>query len=202
MTHNDFTSKELLQFGWNKTKQYFWFLFIVSIIYIALQALTSHIPVVGTLVSMGLSIAVLALTLSITAGHAPNYEQLIRPFQTYKIALQYLVGSILYMFAVAIGIILIILPGIYLAVRLQFYSYFIVEHEGMNAIDALKKSMAITEGKFWHLFGFMLLIILVNILGALALGIGLFFTLPMSSIAYTLLYKKLTGGHAGHIHAA
>lgn len=202
MTHNDFTTKELLRFGWDKTKQYFWFLFIVSIAYIVLQAITSHIPVISTLVSMGLSIAVMGLTLAITAGHAPKLEQLLKPFETYKVAWHYLLASILYMFVVAIGLILLVLPGIYIAIRLQFYGYFIVEHKEMAVIDTLKKSMEITTGKFWKLFGFIVVIIGLNILGAIALGVGLFVTLPMSAIAYTLLYKKLTDSHAGHAHTA
>ena len=41
----------------------------------------------------------------------------------------YLIASIIMGIAVAIGIFLLIVPGIYLAIRLQFYSAYIVEED-------------------------------------------------------------------------
>ena len=49
------------------------------------------------------------------------------------------IASIIMGIAVAIGIFLLIVPGIYLAIRLQFYSAYIVE-EDCGIIESLQKS--------------------------------------------------------------
>lgn len=192
MTHNNFTYKELLTFGWEKTKQHYWFLLGVAFIYLVLTVATGPVIPLNVVAAFVLKIAVIYVALRIVDDHTPKYADLVVPFRDYKILLHFVIGSILYALAVIVGLLLLVLPGIYLLVRLQYYSYLLVEHENMTAMDALRKSMDMTRGKFWKLFGFLLVFILINIVGALLLGIGLFITLPMTTIAYTLLYRKLS----------
>jgi uncharacterized membrane protein len=196
MTHNDFRYRDLLRFGYEKTKENIWFLVVIAFVYLVLTGVTMN-HAIGTLVSMVLTIAAIGLSLHITSGHAPKYEDVLIPFKTYHVALHYVVATILYVLAVIVGLILFILPGIYLGVQLQFYSYIIVEHKDMRPIDALKKSFEITKGHFWKLFGFSIIMVAVNLLGLLALGVGLLITLPITSLAYARLYRKLAEHHAG-----
>lgn len=195
MTNNHTTYKELFTFGWHTTKRHFWFLFIVCLGSLILTTIASMIPVIGNVISMLVTIAGLALTLSLVKGHAPVYEQLFAPFKTYKVFLHYVLASIVYCVAVVIGLIALIIPGIYLGARLQFYTFLTVEHPDMGPIEALKKSFELTRGIFWYLFGFSLLFILINILGFLAFFVGLFVTIPVTSIACALLYKNLKEKH-------
>lgn len=201
MTHNHFTYGELLKFGWEKTKQHLWFLVGVTFFYFLISFITNNIPVVRDIVSMLMGIALIALSFVIVDGHTPHCRNLLAPFKDYKITWHYFLTMVLSVIIVIIGLIALILPGIYLAVRLQFALYFIVENENTKPIEALKKSMAITKGMFWKLFGFLLVFILINIAGALLLGVGLFITLPVTTIAYTHLYKKLSS-HAHHHEGA
>lgn len=200
MTHNDYTYKELLQFGWEKTKEHFGFLISVLIGTFFIGFIVGWIPVLGDIVSGLITIAVLSALFVIIHGHTPHYSDLMKPFKTYKVTLNYFIGLILYILAVLAGLILLILPGIYVSVRLQFFMYLVVEDENITAIDALKKSWAMTEGKFWNLFGFGLVFVGVNLLGLLALGVGLLFTIPATSIAYTELYRRLAQNHSHHHH--
>jgi len=62
-----------------------------------------------------------------------------------------IVGSILYSVIVMIGLVLLIVPGIYLAVALFFYNYEIVV-EGENAVEALSNSWSLTSGYRLDLF--------------------------------------------------
>ena len=62
-----------------------------------------------------------------------------------------IVGSILYSVIVMIGLVLLIAPGIYLAVALFFYNYEIVV-EGENAVEALSNSWSLTSGYRLDLF--------------------------------------------------
>lgn len=228
MIHNDFTYKELFAFGWEKTKKHFWFLLGIFAIAVVLNILTNKIPFISTVVSLLTSIAIVSVLLDIVHGHTPVYKDLLKPFQNYKITWHYFLGTLLLLagFAVVLGIgALILIPIltipaylpvgfilifvlicalIYAAVRLQFFRYFIIEDENLGPINALKKSMAITHGRFWKLFGFLCLIALLNLVGLILILVGLLVTIPVSLIAYTHLYKKLVPSHTheeshGHI---
>lgn len=103
---------------------------------------------------------------------------------------RFLGGSILYGLIVAGGIILLIIPGIIWAIKFQYFGYCIID-QNLDPVDALKKSSAITNGMKWELFGFGIVLALVNILGVLILFVGLFTTVPTTLVAYAFVYRKL-----------
>lgn len=193
MTQKDINYKELLTFGWDNTKKHFWFLFISAVVYLAITIAVSDVRFFRDFISGLLSVAFIALSLVIARGKVPHYKDALAPFKTYKVFWHYFLSSCLYILAFIAGLILLILPGVYIATRLQFFVYSIVENENLGPIEALKKSMKMTEGLFWKLFWFGCIVILVNIAGALLLGVGLFFTVPVTGIAYAELYRKLSG---------
>jgi uncharacterized membrane protein len=73
----------------------------------------------------------------------------------------------------------------------MFFGYFIVEHSS-GPIVALKESARITKGEKWNIFLLVLIFLGINILGVLALGIGLLITAPMSAIGIAYVYRKLS----------
>lgn len=78
-------------------------------------------------------------------------------------------GTVLYGLAVTAGLILLVLPGIYLAVTLFFFNYEVVV-EGENAIDALSNSYSLTAGSRLQLL----------LLGVLFVALGLVVSLAGS----------------------
>ncbi len=86
--------------------------------------------------------------------------------------------------------LIIIIPLIYISLRLQFYDYFLVDEE-CNIVEAVKKSMAITKGYVMELFllgAVMSIIVLVSII---PLGVGLFISIPLATMVNTYVYQKL-----------
>jgi uncharacterized membrane protein len=86
--------------------------------------------------------------------------------------------------------ILLVIPGIIWSIRFHFFSYLIVD-KGVSPIEALKKSSKITKGTKWDLFLFGILLVFINILGALALLVSLFVTMPATMVANAFVYRKL-----------
>ena len=89
-----------------------------------------------------------------------------------------------------IPILIIIIPLVYISLRLQFYDYFLVDEE-CNIVEAVKKSMAITKGYVMELFllgAVMSIIVLVSII---PLGAGLFISIPLATMVNTYVYQKL-----------
>lgn len=186
-----FSKKELLQSGWAKTKEHFWLLALVLIFVFLVTSATSYWWGLAMVVGIFLSISVITLSLDIADGRTPPFVDIFRKYQHWKIFVNYLISSILGGAIVLIGLLLLVVPGIYFAIRLQYYKFLIVDKEDIGPVMALKESWRMTEGHTWNLFLFMLLIILINFIGAILFGIGLFVSVPVSLIAYALLYRKL-----------
>tara|TARA_B100000579_G_C22774070_1_gene825609 strand:- start:471 stop:1205 length:735 start_codon:yes stop_codon:yes gene_type:complete len=79
---------------------------------------------------------------------------------------------------------------IIVAIRVQFYPYFIILKES-NPIDALIGSFNITKTYFNSLFVLGIILMLINLLGILFFGIGLFFTLPFSMLTLGIMFYRL-----------
>lgn len=98
-------------------------------------------------------------------------------------------GGILVGLAVILWLIALILPGIWIAIRLSLFQYYIAE--GYGATDAIKASWAATKDNFWQLFKMGFVYIGIFLLWVLALGIGLLWALPTIALAQAYVYKKL-----------
>jgi len=143
------------------------------------------------LVSLAISIVVQVgftkIILDLHDGKPLNFSHL---YTLYPLALRFLGASILYGFIVAVGFILLIIPGVIWALKFQFYSFLIVD-KNVGIMDSLKKSSVLTSGIKMNLFLFALLLVVINIAGALALIIGLFATIPTTIMATVFVYRKL-----------
>lgn len=90
-----------------------------------------------------------------------------------------------------VGLIILSLQVINWIIEFGFYGYILVD-KGAGPIEAFKRSIIITRGVKVDLFLFGLLIIAINLLGAFALFVGLFITLPVTMLATAFIYRKLS----------
>lgn len=90
--------------------------------------------------------------------------------------------------------ILIGIPLIYFTIRLCFSLCFIVDQES-GATESISQSWTLTKGNFWFLFWMFVIILGINILGALALFIGLFFTFPFSILMIIIAYRHMVNSY-------
>ena len=90
--------------------------------------------------------------------------------------------------------ILIAIPLIYFTIRLCFSLCFIVDQES-GATESISQSWTLTKGNFWFLFLLFAIILGINILGALALFVGLFFTFPFSILMIIIAYRHMVNSY-------
>jgi hypothetical protein len=106
--------------------------------------------------------------------------------------LAYLGASILMVLAVVAGMILLIIPGIIVALGLSLTGYLVVDRN-LGPVEAIKESWRLTKGHKWSILRLAVLMTLVNILGFVLLFVGLLVTLPVTMIAFAHAYRILSG---------
>jgi uncharacterized membrane protein len=117
-----------------------------------------------------------------------TFSDLWRP----QFFLNYLGTTILILLVCIVGFVLLIIPGIIAALTFYFSNYLVVDRS-MTPIAAMKESARITKGNRLNLFGLLLLLILLNLLGAICLLVGLLVTIPITTLAVVHAYRTLSG---------
>lgn len=91
--------------------------------------------------------------------------------------------------------ILIAIPIIFFTIRLCFVVCFIVDQESGSS-ESISQSWTLTQGHFWFILVLFLVMLGLNILGAMAFLIGLLFTVPFSSLILIISYRHLVNSYA------
>lgn len=210
----NFSIKESFKVSWEIVKKNFWFAVGTTFVYLLLNSnfdfgnneqnwqwpdysvatwvligagvllLFACLWVIRTIVQIGYY----RVYLHLLDGNKPRFSELFthrHPFWRY-------VGSmILYCLRVFVGFLLLIVPGIIWAIKFQFMPVLTVD-KGLGPIEAMKESARMTEGHKWHLFKFALAVLGINILGFLCFIVGVLVTVPLTTLAFLHVYKKLS----------
>lgn len=190
-------NKELLQTGWTKMKENFWFLVLLLLLSIVLSTLGQETHA-GFIVDILISFVLTSAFLRISRGQKVDFKNIFDEMSWMKLV-HYLLASIIVGIFFVIGLVLFVIPGVIVGIMLSFVTNILVDEnkgvawKSMAFWTAIKKSVAMTKGIKWKLFVFFLVLLGINILGLLALGVGLFVTIPLSGIAMAVLYDKLKG---------
>ncbi len=102
-------------------------------------------------------------------------------------------ASILFYIAVMIGLILLVVPGIYIALRYGQFMNAIVDRD-LGVIEAFEYSSSITTNNRLNLFLFWLLALIAFIIGAIPCGLGLIFIGPVVWLSSVVAYRWMQYG--------
>jgi uncharacterized membrane protein len=198
-----FTSAEALRFGWNITKGNLKPLlaigFLAAFLALLQRALQAHPDGLRMLMSFVVQLAQVAVALIWIRAALRLHDG--KPLATHDLLdgldgyFTFLLTAVLYGLIVAGGMILLIVPGVIWAIKYGFATFVTVDQH-LDPLAAVRESGRITEGQKGHLFAFGLALIGVNLLGALALGVGLLVTIPTTYLAAAYVYRRLEA-HAG-----
>lgn len=197
-----FIKKEAINFGFEIAKKNIVFFLSVFVIWAIVTIISSVIQgslnankqslisfiftlfmwIVNSIISMG----VINIVLKFVDNKKPRLSDI---YYTQKL-FNYILASILRGIIIVFGFIMLIIPGIIFAIKLQYSEYLIVDKK-FDAVDSIKGSWEMTKGVKWNLFLFGLLLGLINVLGFLLLFVGLLVTVPLSMVANAYVYRKL-----------
>jgi hypothetical protein len=140
------------------------------------------------IVFAGVELGILHVCLAFHEGKEPTFAD---AFKNLELGPKFLAGQVLYILLVAIGLPLLIFPGVYAGVRCSLFGFSMAAGE-VDLIRSFKQSAILTEGSTMRLFWILMALLLLNVLGAALLGIGLFITLPLSTLTLTGVYQQLS----------
>ncbi|UCG85899.1 MAG: hypothetical protein JSW71_18630 [Gemmatimonadota bacterium] len=192
-----FSKAEAVRFGWTTVMANLGLAIVAMLIVLMINVFPVYtestiVALVSAFFTMVVALGVMRMALRFVDG---DRGELVDLFAKIPLIVPYLIASIVVGFITTIGFMLLIIPGIYLGLRLQFFGWVIVDKEA-GPLDAVAESWEITRGSAWQLFLLWWVLFFVNVLGLIALGIGLLVTVPLSVVAMGYVYRSLEQGGA------
>ena len=151
----------------------------------------SYVFTIGSLalfIQGPISIGLAIYSLSIANEEDYNYNQIISAFKHFFKAL---ILVLLFTISSAIGFLLLIVPGIFIALMFSQIFYIMAEDPSTGVIDAFKKSASLMKNKKLQYLGLILRYILFFILGVFTLGIWWLWLIPQMYVSFAIFYKEL-----------
>lgn len=162
-----------------------------TLIFLVINAVLGFIPVLGTLGSIVIN-APLSVGFYIVARKIMNEEdtEFGDFFKGFDHFLPLFLASLVSGIFVLIGIVLFVIPGIYLMIAYMFTSLIIINRD-IGFFDAMELSRKLITKKWFAFFGFAIVLGLINFAGILLLGIGILFTLPFTICAVAVAFDDI-----------
>jgi uncharacterized membrane protein len=185
--------KDYFKTGWGLFIQYPAGFVGFCLLNLLIEALLNSLSYVGAVASIAVTSPLFMGNFIVSAkllqGKTPEFRDFFAGFQ-YLLPLVLL--SLVAGLFIGIGTLLLIIPGVYLAVAYMFASYLVVDRR-LDFWPAMELSRHTLNPRWFGFFAFMLLLVLLNLAGALLLGVGLLVTIPVSFCAVTVAYAEIFG---------
>lgn len=136
----------------------------------------------------GLELGFLQICLAFFEERNPTFADM---FKLLALGPKFLAGQILYLLMVAIGVLLLVVPGVYLSVRYGLFGFCMAAGE-TDLRRCFRQSAILTTGSRTRLSWIFVVLLVLNVLGASLLGVGLFITVPLSALMVTAIFRQLT----------
>ena len=142
-------------------------------------------------VSIFLTLGLTRVGLNMVSGKPVSIGML---FGEGRLLLRAIGATIIFSIVFVIGLICLIAPGIYFALRYGQFMNAIVDRE-LGIMDALSYSSSLTTNNKGNILLLGLLGIVIMIAGMLALLVGVFFAIPVVWMSSMVAYRWMQHGH-------
>lgn len=175
--------------GWEIFQDNMGMFIAYTVLMILISVFAAIIPFGSLLVSGPLTAGFYIVANKISKGEPYEFDTFFKGFDFFVPLLIY---SLIAGIFIALGLIALIVPGIYLAVAYTFAPLFIVFGK-MESWDSMEFSRKLITKNWWNIFGFVLLLFLINLAGTLAFFVGLLFTIPLTYCAIYAAFEDIVG---------
>lgn len=188
-----FHFEKYLSEGWNLFRKAPLLLALYTLIFLGVITLLNFIPLIGAIVSaIVIPILIGGFYVGIKKLDDANSVEIGDFFESSDNWLQLFVFGVVSGLLVSLGYLLLVLPGIWFSVAILF-GYPLVVFAKIEFWDSIKISANIINKKWFNFFGLVIVLILINIVGTIPVGLGLFITIPFSFATIYACYKDIVG---------
>lgn len=184
--------KKLFSGSWNLYKQHAWTLILLSLCMLGVNLAGANLMILAQIINIFLSVAFIKMCLDIVDGKDVAFRQIFKPVFDVKGYAKFIGLGILTGLGIMLGLVLLVIPGIVAMLGWLIAQYYFVDQK-TGIREAMKLSWKATKGHRWKLLWFIIVTAVFNILGLLALGVGLLITIPMTYIMQTQIFRNLSG---------
>ena len=210
----DFTISDLLSEAWQRVKGtkgiiiggfvvFYAVLLVASFLiggFFGILGVVSDSPMLSVVVEMVVGIFASALAYPFMAGinmigirrAADQPISFNDIFSHFGRTVPLVITAIISMLLIYLGMILLIIPGLYLAIAYMLAIPLVVER-GLSPWQALETSRKAISQHWFKVFGLFLLLGLITGISAIPLGIGLVWTIPLFTVTIGILYRTIFG---------
>jgi hypothetical protein len=179
--------------GWGLFKQYPIGFVGFCLLNFAIQLTLSLVPPLAVALSLVISTPLFMGNFIVSAKLLQGQTPALRDFFLgFHYVLPLLLLSLVAGIFIGIGTLLLVVPGVYLAVAYLFAAVLVVDRR-LDFWGAMEMSRRRVTPRWFGYFAFALLLSLLNLAGALLLGLGLLVTIPVSFCTLTVAYADLFG---------
>jgi len=142
--------------------------------------------------NVALTLGIYKVSLRVCDLKFVSVSQLFEYFKEGNLVLRVVLGHILLGAMIIIGFVLLIVPGIIIALMYSQFTFCMLENNS-GVMEGMKMSKNLTsiKGVKSQLFVFFLALTCIGILGAIPCGIGLFFVFPLMWLSMAFVYRTL-----------
>ncbi|MBN2070571.1 MAG: hypothetical protein JW814_03850 [Candidatus Krumholzibacteriota bacterium] len=108
----------------------------------------------------------------------------------FKNYLNAILSHLLVQFMIGVGLMFLVIPGIFLACKLAFVPFLVVDRK-LDAIEAIRQSWNLTNGHGMDIFVIYLLSIPIVIAGLLCLGVGIIPAVIWTRVTLASIYEAV-----------
>jgi hypothetical protein len=146
--------------------------------------------VISQVLSIFLGLGLTRIGLNLVSGKAVSVGML---FGEGGKLLRAIGATFLFGAMMIVGFLLLIVPGVYIALRYGQYMVAIVDRD-LGVMDALSYSSSLTTNNRWNMLVLALLAMVIVFAGMLACFIGLIFAAPVAWLSYIVAYRWMQYG--------
>lgn len=145
--------------------------------------------VVGQMVAAYFQVGLTRIHLEAARGQSPSFGLLFSGGDRFLALFAF---TLLYGLIVGIGILLLIVPGIFFALAFAPAQFYVVDQR-MGPIAAMQASWEATKGQKGDIFLLGLAGFGLGLLGLVMCLVGIFATFPLAMVAYAAMYTRISG---------
>lgn len=167
------------------------FMFFLTILLVSLMTSVSMFFIIGFVLLPIFNVGLYLIGKDLLEGKPFKFERLFEPFKDFDQLIKYVAAGLLVGLIVGVGLILLIVPGIILALALSQTLFLLADDKDLKIMDSLKESYNLMNGYKLDLFVFYLSFIGHYLLVIITFGFYIIYFLPYLQVSLYNYYLNL-----------